>query len=473
MRTMASLYIVLLFGLTCVMQTTALVCPYSDPRCVCTVSAVTCYNLKEIPPLIPGASMNHIPVLSFENGNITTISSSSLPAGLTELWLVGHPLTNISDDAFDSSTATLRHVMIKNAKLHGLPRALQKLTRLIDLEIQNTYIEYWDACVLKQLKPKLEKLELQNVSLSAWPNWVSDCHSLSSLDLSFNSLKSVPDDAFSSISDKLTYLGLSQTGLTQLPQALSTLSSLTHLDLSFNTFTDTSEIGRISEFPFAQKLSSLFLDNIGLDRIINFSNMTSLTYLGLEFNKLPDIPAGSLPTSLTTLYAAYNSLSSVPADVANMPNLQSLFLSGNLITEIKSNTLPPSLTYLSLNSNNLAIITNTTFRNLNLLVSLNLDSNPISAISPSAFSDLVSLRYLRFYDSHLTEIPLAFAQLSPEAHISFSTTQPLSCPCPAPQELVQWFTSLTDTTSIQASCSSGQSIDSYLTGQCGQATATY
>ncbi|BFZ13426.1 hypothetical protein BsWGS_16465 [Bradybaena similaris] len=474
MRTMTRLYIVLLLGFTCVVQTTALVCPYSvRAGCECTASAVTCRNLQEFPPLFPGASMNGIPVLSFENGNITTISSGSLPAGLTELWLIGHPLTNISDDAFDASRATLRHVMIKNAEFQALPRALLKLTGLIDLEIRHTDIEYWDTAILKHLTPRLEKLELQNVSLSAWPTWISDFHSLSSLDLSFNSLKSIPDDAFSSITDSLTELRLSQTDLTQLPQALSTLSSLTYLNLNYNTLTDASEVERIAGFPFAQKLSALYLDDVGLNRTPNFSNLTSLTQLDIDFNKLSDIPNGSLPASLTTFSASYNDLSEIPADISSLPRLEYLSLSANRISEIKSNTLSSRLIELNIYNNNITIITNTTLRNLRRLTYLYLDSNPISTISRSAFADLVSLRYVYFEDSHLTEFPVAFAQLGRVADISFTTTQPLSCPCPAAQELVQWFTSLTDTTSIQGSCSNGQPIDSYLSGQCGQATATY
>ncbi|CAG5119731.1 unnamed protein product, partial [Candidula unifasciata] len=347
-----------------------------------------------------------------------------------------------------------------------------KLTKLTGLLLQDTLVQVWDSATLGQLAASLRSLELINVGLFAWPSWISDCHLLYSIKLSRNTLRSIPDDAFNFVEDKLTYLDLSVTGLTQVPKALSSLSRLETLYLSYNNLTDASQIDTITGAPFASKLSYLYLNSAGLNRAANFSNLTILRTLSLSNNKISDIPAGSLPTSLTMFYFSDNSLSNVPKDVASMYGLITLELTNNFITNIESNSFPSSLKYIFLDRNNLTIITNTTFRNLGVLSTLILSSNPISVIAPGAFSDLVSIQSLRLLDSHLTEVPLAFTLLNPWTDIYWSTAQPLSCPCPTLKKLVQWYTSRTNAGDIEATCSNNQSIDAYLRGQCLQTSAT-
>ncbi|BFZ13419.1 hypothetical protein BsWGS_16458 [Bradybaena similaris] len=467
-----NLHLALLFAAMVVVQTVAQICPYSDPKCKCGDQWVSCTGLQQIPPLNTGVNVSQILHLYLEEGNLTSIGKNSLPPGLTEMWVYHQPLINISDDAFDASVATLQHLSFGGPNFNSLPTVLQKLTTLKELMIDDTTIQVWDAAILKHISSTLESLALTNVSLSAWPSWISDFHLLRTIDLSQNSIKTIPDDAFRFIKDSLENLRLVGIGLTQIPQAFSTLPNLLSLELSQNNITDLSEIQRITKFPFAKWLSHLILNSVGLTSIENFSRFESLSTISLNFNRISDVPVGSLPKFLRSLYITDNSLSSVPKDVAGMPNLFWLYLSGNLITTIEPNAFPSSLTLVDLVRNNLTIITNTTFTNLVQLDSLRLDSNPISAISPAAFSSMVALRELHIRNSHMTEIPLALTLFSPQVNIYWTTTQTLSCPCPAPQELVQWFSSLTGTTSIQASCSNGQPIHSYLSGQCGQPKAT-
>ncbi|BFZ13422.1 hypothetical protein BsWGS_16461 [Bradybaena similaris] len=545
MKSMRNLQSLLLMGITCTVLTMAHVCQYNDMTCECIDTIyVKCRNVTEIPPFDTSINGNNVTDLTFQDGNIISMSRSSLPPGLTSITLINLPLSNISDDTFDESSTTLTDVVIIGAKFNNLPTALQKLTNLKELHLTDTSIHIWDTATLKQIASTLMDLKLYNVSLSAWPSWISDFHLLRTLDLSYNSINHIPDDAFVSIKDSLIQLDLQNTGLTHVPQALSSLSSLKTLDLSFNRFKDASTIDRINAFPFAHELYNLFLDSTGLTRIANFSNLTglgvislsgnrisdipvglfpasvitlylthnglssvpkavasmpslislllssnrithiepdsfpaSLTYLDLSFNNLTivtntisDIPDGLFPTSLTVLYLSHNCLSSVPKAVASIQSLEDLRLSSNRITHIEPNSFPSSLSNLDLRFNNLTVITNTTFRHLYNLNTLNLDSNPITTISPSAFGDLESMFSISINETHLREFPLALMQLQFSA-IYFSITQPLSCPCPAPHDLVQWFNSLITPPVIEGNCSNGQSIVSYLRGQCVQLTA--
>ncbi|BFZ13415.1 hypothetical protein BsWGS_16454 [Bradybaena similaris] len=473
-ETMASsLHIVMLAGIMGIGQTMGQVCPYTDPKCECNRDWLTCYDLQQIPPVNRGASVSHYKYLSFEKGDINSIAKNSLPSGLTEFSSSRHPLTNISDDAFDNLADTLERVDISGAKFNTLPTALKGLTKLTYLVLVDTPIQVWDAGTLRHIAATLESIELLNVGLSAWPSWISDFHLLRTIHFSSNSLESIPGDAFNSFKDSLTNLQLTSAGLTQIPQALSTLTSLTSLDLSGNNFTDVSEVERITESPFAQKLSYLYLNAVEFRKIANFSSLTSLRSISLEINRISDIPAGSLPLSLPILYISTNILSSVPKDVASMSGLEALYMHHNLISEIEPIAFPSSLTHLELSANNLTIIENTAFKNLNVLRTLRLDNNPISIISPAAFSDLVSLETLSIIETHLTAIPLAFTRLSSKTDITFSTTQPLSCTCPAPNDLVQWHNSVSMTMSLMmVECSNGQLVHTYLSGQCGQTTVS-
>ncbi|CAG5119732.1 unnamed protein product [Candidula unifasciata] len=309
------------------------------------------------------------------------------------------------------------------------------------------------------------------MSLSSWPDWISDFHLLNTLDLSLNPLNSIPDNAFNNLKYSLLHLYLSGTGLTHIPKALSILTNLTSLDLNNNNFTDTSEFTGITASTLSESLSYIDLNSCGLTRMPNFSNFMRLDTIILSNNRISDVPTGSLPSSLTSVYCLNNSLSSVPEDVASMSRLSVLDLSYNRITGIETDSLPSSLTYLRLDINNVTIITNTTFRNLNLLSTLDLSFNPISEISPAAFSDLVSLESLNLLGSHLTEIPLALTRLNPDIHLYFTTTEPLSCPCPAPQVLIKWASAVGTPTVFQYFCGNGQKAKDYLSGQCGQSLA--
>ncbi|CAG5119725.1 unnamed protein product [Candidula unifasciata] len=455
----------LFIGVMCVVQTMGEICPYSDPGCSCG-PYITCYNLQEIPPINTTVDSSQVTSLIFEEGNITSISDNSLPPGLSSLNLYHLPLANISDDAFDASAATLQDIYISRANLYSFPTALKKLTNLTHLSFIDSVIQDWDTATLNQSAATLENLALINVSLPAWPSWISDLYLLRQVDLSWNPLRNIPNDAFSSINDSLTDLNLKGTDLTHIPGALSTLLSLRILDLQNNNFTDLSEFQYITGSPFAHNLSVLYLDFDGLTRVANFSSLAALITLSLSSNRISFVPAGSLPTSLTTLYLSNNSLASVPEDVASMSKLSSLYLSTNIIGEIEQNAFPSSLTILNLANNNLTIITNTTFRNLNLVTSLSLTSNPISTISSAAFSDLVSLQYLYLIGSQLTEIPLALALLNPRINLYFTTTEQLSCPCPPNRQLSEFFTSVGYPAIFPDVCEDGQSVTSYLSGQC-------
>ncbi|BFZ13446.1 hypothetical protein BsWGS_16485 [Bradybaena similaris] len=342
------------------------------------------------------------------------------------------------------------------------PRALLQVTRLVQLYIKDTPIQYWDNQTIQHIAPNIKYLDLVNVSLSEWPTWMSYFHRLVVLDISGNSLKLIPDDAFSACYNTLSDLNLGNTGLTQVPQALSTIGYLNYLVLDGNNLLQIDNPYRLGP-----KLEYVFLNSVGLTRVLNFSNLTKLTTVFLENNNISDSAAGSFAPSVTVLTVSGNLLSSVPSFVANMTKLNDLDLSKNQIAELKPDSFPPSLVKLDLGYNKLTIISNTSFANLTLLATLKLNNNPITAISYLAFENLVSLNGLYLDSTNLTQVPLAIGRLVyTQIRISLRDIASLSCPCPAPTELVDWYRLNTVIIYLEGVCTDGTGVLYHLVISC-------
>lgn len=196
----------------------------------------------------------------------------------------GNPLTNISDDAFATSSTTLNIIFIARAAFRQLPKALLQLQNLTSLSIRDTKIDFWDEETLKHIGLSLRFLHLVNVSLSSWPSWVSSFSSLTDISFRHNPLMFVPGDAFTSYEDTLQYLDLYCTGLTQIPPTVN-LSRLTFLDLSFNN------ISEITSDRLSSSLQSLFLNSNNITKITDtsFPNNSLMKGLVLYDNPISTI----------------------------------------------------------------------------------------------------------------------------------------------------------------------------------------
>ncbi|BFZ13372.1 hypothetical protein BsWGS_16411 [Bradybaena similaris] len=465
MKCVENRYILSLIGIVSVVQTLAQICPYNNTKCVCYDRYVTCTGLQEIPPLVTGIDVTYFTTVNFQDGNIVNVPSSNLPPGLEKLTFSGHPLTNWSDDAFDKSEASIYLLNITGAKFQQLPRAFLKLTSLSRLVIADTPVQIWEGPVLQHIATILPDLELINVGFTAWPKWLSHFHSLNILYLSNNCITTIPEDAFSVVTNTLTRIILENTCLTHVPQALATLSNLTNLDLSSNIFTDEYEVETLASMPLGTTLSDLTIEYIGLSKMLNFSKMKNLFAINLNFNEISDATSGLFPSFITSLYVQGNQLSLVPTDVAKMSTLYSLFLSDNKITTIEPVSFPPNLGYLDLSFNKLIVITDTYFTNLTVMETLYLNNNPISTISSLAFEDLTSLITLDISNTYFVQVPAALISLTTVLEIDMANPS-LTCPCPADSALVKWFAHGGGKISLSGNCCTGQSIQSYLSGQC-------
>ena len=224
----------------------------------------------------------------------------------------------------------------------------------------------------------LERLDLTGNSLSSLPeNIFSDLISLRTLDLTDNSLSSLPKNIFS---DLISLRILDLTG-----NSLSSLAENAFPDLT-NTNLRILDLARNS-------LSSL-AENA-------FSGLDSLNSLILSVNSLTRLPENIFSglDSLDTLDLAGNPLTNWPTAIANLPNLEELYLGHTLLTSLPMNAFQglPKLTYLDLSVNLFKSSTSLPvgiFEGLSNLRYLSLRNSSLTSLPPGVFSGLTSLQLL-------------------------------------------------------------------------------
>lgn len=262
-----------------------------------------------------------------KGGGITRLPGNSLPPGMRTFNVTGHPLTNISDDAFHNSANTLRVLRVKNGAFRQLADALKHLNNLTTLEISGTYIENWRQDIMQHMANSLNTLWLDKVGLSSWPSWIYFFHSLKSIRISDSPLILLPESAFSSVEDTLEELYLLRTKLTQLPSTAN-ISGLTQLDLEFNENISQISADRLS--PNIQYLNVMF-NNLTELTDTSFPNNSSITELNLSFNPIIRISHSAFKPliRLRVLTLNFIRVTEFPLAVTSLTNLATLSLIGS------------------------------------------------------------------------------------------------------------------------------------------------
>ena len=201
------------------------------------------------------------------------------------------------------------------------------------------------------LNPKITRIEVtRSNQLSFIPAEIVNIVSLTSLDLSHNCIRELPDGMCN-----LTGLNLSWNQLRGLPTRIDNLDKLTFLDLSHN---------RITELP------------------AEIGNLASLKMLNLGYNQLVELPA----------------------DISNFTNLTSLDISHNRIIKLSDEIFNfISLTCLDISHNGIRELSDEIFY-LNSLRVLNLEYNQLIELPAEIFSS-TNLSYLNLCENKLKTLP--------------------------------------------------------------------
>lgn len=382
-----------------------------------------------------------------------------MPGSLTQISLNENPISTIDDSALDGSANTLDTLSFSNARFKRIPDAMLHLGSLKHFTMYYTDIEDWNMAVMKHIGETLESFYLIQYGLKTWPDWIQYFSHLSELSITSSSFSSVPDGALDALAGTLTVLTLNNNSLEAVPKALSTLTVLQSLYLKDNKISDvgllppgskirtlTLQNNRISDGLqvsrvlrwYADTLIDFEIDHNQLTAVPDLSFMTNLYYLDFTYNKISDPSSGSVPVGIYGINFAHNLLPAVPRLMLDLPSVSQLPLTSNVITEIIGTNIPTWTSSLMLDYNLVTYLTDSSFPQNASLTYINLNYNPISQISASAFDNLSLLNRLDIQGAKLTRLPLALLALKSLRVLDIRDSTKLVCTC-LEKRLGNWF----------------------------------
>lgn len=256
--------------------------------------------------------------------------------------------------------------------------------------------------------PKLLNLSVQTPPLTSLEHLAANyghylTPSLTALNVSHNSLSSLPPSLFTLVPN-LETLNLSGNILSDtLPVTLPSLKNLRELSLSMNRFTIIPE----PVFYLSTSLATLEIPSNELTEISEkISLLVNLTRLDISSNHITTLPdeIGSL-TNLVYLRARANKIATVTPLLGQLTNLITLDLRQNEIEELDAKCFPASSTLekLLLTENYLRSIPDSIIECTGV-AELDLAENKLTQIPP--LTSMTGLKRLMLNDNRLTDVPL-------------------------------------------------------------------
>ncbi|XP_057659374.1 chaoptin-like [Diorhabda carinulata] len=282
--------------------------------------------------------------------------------------------------------------------------------------------------------------------------------------LTNNRLQHVADRAFSSSWKSLTSLDLSYNQLDSVPfVALKEIRSLQWINMHGNQISSLE--GEWSHMK--NTVATLFLGENDVTEISSDSpdhasgnlhglrQFKSLIWLNLDGNRIVKIYKYSLPPALQTFSVSHNLIETFPIDlVATLPQLQWLYLRGNHIKYLPEHTFPRRLWMekIDLGENFLKSLPKIPFNNSICIRDLNLASNDFRTVTAESFTGLETrriilshnlienldprafngleetLEYLDFDHNNLQQIPKAVSELKTLKYLYLSSNRLVDIP---------------------------------------------
>lgn len=171
-------------------------------------------------------------------------------------------------------------------------------------------------------------------------------------------------------------------------------------------------------------------DNAKLTYIPPLS-IPELKSLSLEGNEISTIPAGAFNgiPNVEWINFGKNKITSQNIDPQAFKGLKlsRLYLDGNLL-EIIPSVLPSSLEELKINENNLREINKKSFKDLNNLLTLELEGNLLTEdnVDPAAFAPLTRLSYMRLGRNYFRTIPQGLPPSLLELHLEHNKIEEIA-----------------------------------------------
>ncbi|KAK7267205.1 hypothetical protein RIF29_19870 [Crotalaria pallida] len=346
-------------------------------------------------------------ILSYKNLSVIDLSANNLSGAipinigmlskLESLILSSNNLDGEIPISLRNITTLERFAANQNHFKGAVPAGITTHLTSLDLSYNNL-----DSIPEDLLSPsKLQVIDLSKNRLSG-PLPVKISSSLIRLRLGGNSLTgSIPSDAFQAVKS-LTYLEVENNHLTGvIPAALGSCRNLALLSLGQNQLSGAlpPELGNLDQL----QVLKLHMNKLNGAIPVQIGQLQKLSILNLSWNSLE----GSIPSvmsslsNLTFLNLQQNNLSgSIPISIGNLPSLLELQLGKNQLSGVIP-TMPRSLQ-----------------------VGLNLSSNLFSGPIPSSFSNMANLEIMDLSNNRFSgDIPKNLAEMPALTHILLSNNQ--------------------------------------------------
>ncbi|GFO25043.1 leucine-rich repeat and immunoglobulin-like domain-containing nogo receptor-interacting protein 2 [Plakobranchus ocellatus] len=310
-------------------------------------------------------------------------------------------------------------------------QAFIQLPELKSLDLSQNKIGRLETGSLEGLD-NLLSLNLSHNQLSDLGMALTDLEKLTSLDLSINSLKIIPEGTFTNLSS-LTYLKLDGNPVRVLhARSFSGLSSLRELSMRDCSLKELD--GEMFAF-----LPRLVILNLGHNRLhtyppaIAFSGLQFLQAIYYDHNDIAVLEAESFSgLKLDVIDLSFNRIRELAAKTFAGARLAHLDISHNSVLSVSPDSLKPlgsALTRLSLAKNPIRILQPTVFSSLKVLSILNLSACHLESLPHDAVSDLESLKSLDASDNRIHFLSEGTLTLLEHVDVLKLSGNPWVCDC--------------------------------------------
>lgn len=271
----------------------------------------------------------------------------------------------------------------------------------------------------------LRELRLCYMAMKRVPQSVSQCPSLTYLDVSNNRIVDLENSSLDRL-NMLTDLKAHNNRLYSLPAYFGKLSSLRFLNISNNKFDTLPEVlceaTSLNDLDISFNMISSLPDSIGklvsLERLVllanpistlpaTFSDLRKLQELDCRRCMLGDIAILSKLPELKTLQCDHNNATILDGEFRN---LQMLTACRNSLTRLKLTGTKSTLVSLNVSHAKISSLGPEFFDALGACETLILDNNQIKSLS-DGFAQLTNLRKLSIRNNHLTSLPSSIGLL--------------------------------------------------------------
>lgn len=311
---------------------------------------------------------------------------------------------------FIQSCINLRDVRYISNEAWQLPASFCLATGLRTLDISNNRLEQLEHAELDKL-PNLVSIKMSNNKLRYLPPYFGQFKQLRSLNLSSNYIEAFPD-------------------------FLCDLRCLVDLDISFNTVRTLPKIGQLT------RLEKLWATNNMLQGPFpdTFRNLVNLKEVDIRFNGITNIDIFAELLNLEQLMVGHNVISKFEG---SFQRIRMFHLDHNPMTRFDFKGPVPSLTSLNVASCKISQLDDSIFERMRNVTKLDLDKNHFSTLSPQ-LGRLHRLEHLSIARNPLSSLPATIGHLQA---LSFLDIRECNLK-KLPSEL--WFCSALDTLNVSS-----------------------